>query len=188
MSPACTYEAVEKSKLQTPEKEKFFNTIYQDNWYKIYSYAYKYTGCTQEAEDMAQEVFFKLWQHFDRISSLLKSVEGYLFIMTRNSCHNRYKKELCKKPLYKNYCRAYTEAYYHDEVVIKEINRIAIKAVQTLPEKQKKVFIYRDMGLGRKEIADIMNISVNTIDASINIATKKVRQYVRRELDLLTAA
>jgi RNA polymerase sigma-70 factor (ECF subfamily) len=73
-------------------------------------------------------------------------------------------------------------------VVVKEINRITIQAVQELPAKQKKVFIYRDMGLGRKEIADILNVSVNTIDACINIAMKKVQQYVSRELDLSTAA
>jgi RNA polymerase sigma-70 factor (ECF subfamily) len=90
--------------------------------------------------------------------------------------------------LYKNYCSAYTDAYNHDEVIVKEINRVTIKAVQTLPEKQQKVFVYREMGLGRKEIADILHVSVNTIDASINIAMKKVQQYVRRELDLPKAA
>jgi RNA polymerase sigma-70 factor (ECF subfamily) len=96
--------------------------------------------------------------------------------------------ELRKKPLYKNYCRSLTDAWDHDEVVIKEISRITIKAVQQLPAKQKKVFLYRDMGLGRKEIADLMNVSVNTIDACINIAMKKVKQYVCRELELSTAA
>ena len=188
MNPVCTYKTVETNELQTPEKEKFFNNIYTHNWYNVFRYAYIYTGSKQEAEDMAQEVFFKLWQQFDRISGLLKNVEGYLFMMARNGCHNQYKKELRRRPSYKNYCHTYTDAYYHDEVIVKEINRVTIKAVQRLPEKQKKVFIYREMGLARKEIADIMNVSVNTIDASINIAMKKVQQYVRRELDLQTAA
>lgn len=188
MNPVCTNRAVEKNELQTPEKDKFFSSIYTHYWYKVFRYAYIYTGSKEEAEDMAQEVFLKLWQQFDRISGLLKNVEGYLFIMVRNGCHNQYKKELRKRPLYKNYCHAYTDAYYHDEVVVKEINRLTIKVVQKLPVKQKKVFIYRDIGLGRKEIADMMNVSVNTIDACINIAMKKVKQYVSRELDLQTAA
>ncbi|WP_166436994.1 RNA polymerase sigma factor [Niastella caeni] len=199
MKPECTYTTVEKNELQTPqpslelqagepEKEKFFGNIYKHNWYKVYSYAYVYTGSKEEAEDMAQEVFLKLWLQFDRISSILKNAEGYLFIMARNSCHTHYKKEVRKRPLYKNYCQSHKDAYYHDEVVVKEISRIALKAVQKLPEKQKKVFIYRDMGLGRKEIADIMKVSVNTIDNSINIAMKKVQQYVSRELELSTAA
>lgn len=199
MNQVCTYKTVEKNEMQAPrlaiklqtgmsEKEKFFSGIYTHNWYKIFRYAYVYTGSTQEAEDMAQDVFLKLWQQFDRISGLLKNVEGYLYMMARNGCHNQYKKELRKRPLYKNYCQAYTDAYYHDEVVVKEISRIAIKAVQKLPEKQKKVLIYREMGLARKEIADIMKVSVNTIDASINIAMKKVQQYVSRQLDLRTAA
>lgn len=199
MNPLSIYEAVEKNEMQMPkpsqkvqgsepENAKFFSDIYTHYWYKVYKYAYIYTGSKQEAEDMAQEVFLKLWQQFDRISGLLKSVEGYLFVMARNGCHNQYKKELRKRPLYKSYCHAYTDAFYHDEVAIKEINRIAIKAVQKLPAKQKRVFIYRDLGLGRKEIADLMNVSVNTIDACINIAMKKVKQYVSRELDLRTAA
>ena len=188
MDQVCTYEPLTTNELPTKKNEKFFNSFYNDYWYKVFHYSYIYTGSREEAEDMAQEVFLKLWQQLERLSGVLKNVEGYLFIMARNSCHNRYKKELRKKPLYKSYCRACTDVMYHDEVVAKEINRIAIKAVQKLPEKQKKIFIYRDMGLGRKEIADIMKVSVNTIDASINIAIKKVKQYVSRELDLSTAA
>jgi RNA polymerase sigma-70 factor (ECF subfamily) len=188
MSQVCTYEIVEKNELPTSAQEKFFSCIYKDYWYKVYTYAYKYTGSKTEAEDLAQEVFLKLWKQSDRLSSLMKNVEGYLFIMARNCCHNRYKKELRKKPRYRNYCRTLTDAFDHDEVVVKEISRITIKAVQGLPAKQKKVFVYRDMGLGRREIADLMNVSVNTIDACINMAMKKVKQYVSRELDWPTAA
>jgi RNA polymerase sigma factor (sigma-70 family) len=188
MNAVCTYEPVEKSELLTPENERFFSAIYKDYWYKVFRHTYIYTGSKQEAEDMTQEVFLKLWQQFDRISGVLKNVEGYLFIMARNGCHNQYKKELRKKPYYKNYCRTYREEYDHDEIVVKEISRIALKAVQKLPAKQKRVFIYRDMGLGRKEIADIMKVSVNTIDACISIAMRKVQQYVKRELDLSAAA
>ena len=200
MKQVCIYKAVEKNELPAPpqalltqqegepEHEKFFSSIYTQYWYKVFRYAYIYTGCKQEAEDMAQEVFLKMWQQIDRLNGLLKNVEGYLFIMARNGCHNQYKKEMRKRPLYKNYFSAYTDAYNHDEVIVKEIKQITIKAVQQLPEKQKKVFVYREMGLGRKEIADILHVSVNTIDASINIAMKKVQQYVRRELELQSAA
>lgn len=187
MNQVCMYKAVETNELQSPN-EKFFNSIYAVYWYKIFRHSYVYTGSKEDAEDLAQEVFFKLWQQIDRLSSLLNNVEGYLFIMARNGCHNYYKKQLRKKPLYRNYCRATTDVCYDDAVIVKEINRIAIKAVQKLPKKQQKVFIYRDMGLGRKEIAEIMNVSVNTIDVCMNIATKKVKQYVSRELDLPTAA
>lgn len=188
MNQVCTYELAESNEQPAQEKEQFFNSIYREYWYKVYHYSYLYTGVKSEAEDMAQEVFLKLWEQLDRLNGVLENVKGYLFIMARNNCHNHYKKELRRKPLYKNYCRSFTEACYHDEVVVKEINRITIKAVQELPAKQKKVFIYRDMGLGRKEIADILNVSVNTIDACINIAMKKVQQYVSRELELSTAA
>jgi RNA polymerase sigma factor (sigma-70 family) len=188
MNQACTYRTVEKNDLLTPENDRIFSAIYKDYWYKIFRHSYVYTGSKQDAEDMAQEVFLKLWQQFDRLSGVLKNAEGYLFIMVRNSCHNHYKKEIRRKPHYKNYCRSVADAYCHDEVVVNEISRIAVKAVQKLPAKQKKVFVYRDMGLGRKEIADIMKVSVNTIDTCINIAMKKVQRYVSRELELPTAA
>lgn len=188
MKRVCTYDVVEKKELTGPEKEQFFNALYKDYWYKVFRHSYVYTGCKQEAEDMAQEVFLKLWKQIDRLSEVLTNVKGYLFIMTRNSLHNHYKKELRKRPLNKDYYRTCSESYTHDAIIIKEIDRIAIRAVQQLPEKQKRVFIYRDMGLGRKEIASIMKVSVNTIDACINIAMKKVQQYVSRELELSTAA
>lgn len=176
------------NELQPAERERYFTALYKDYWYKVFRHSYEYTGVKEEAEDMAQEIFLKLWQQLDRLSAVLTNTSGYLFIMTRNSCHNQYKKELRKRPLYKDYCRAYTDEYIHDAVIVKEIDRIAIKAVQKLPGKQKKVFIYRDMGLGRQEIASILQVSVNTVDACINIAMKKVRQYVSRELELSAAA
>lgn len=164
-----------------------FNYLVEKFRRPMISFMYRMTHNSATAEDLAQEVFLKLWQQIDRLNGV-ENVKGYLFIMARNNCHNHYKKALRRKPLYKNYCRSFTEVCYHDEVVVKELNRITIKAVQELPAKQKKVFIYRDMGLGRKEIADILNVSVNTIDACINIAMKKVQQYVSRELELSTAA
>ena len=179
---------MKQNELQPAEREQYFNALYNDYWYKVFRHSYEYTGVKEEAEDMAQEVFLKLWQQLDRLSAVLTNTSGYLFIMTRNSCHNQYKKELRKRPLYKDYCRAFTEEYTHDAVIVKEIDRIAIKAVQQLPEKQKKVFIYRDMGLGRQEIASILQVSVNTVDACINIALRKVRQYVSRELHIAAAA
>lgn len=187
MKQVCTYDT-KKNELTAPEKEQFFNTLYREYWYKVFRHSYEYTGSKQEAEDMAQEVFLKLWQQLDRLSAVLTNVRGYLFIMTRNSCHNHYKKQLRKRPLYKDYCRLSEDSYTHDAVMVKEIGRIAMKAVQKLPEKQKRVFIYRDMGLGRKEIASIMKVSVNTVDACINIAMKKVQQYVSRKLELSAAA
>jgi RNA polymerase sigma-70 factor (family 1) len=188
MNRFCTYETIEPNVAESPENEKLFNRIYKDYWYKVYRHTYLYTGSKQEAEDLAQEVFLKLWQQFDRLSAVFTNVQGYLFIMTRNSCHNHYKKELRKRSLYKNYGRELTEKCTHDAVIVKEIDRIALRAVQKLPEKQKKVFIYRDMGLGRQEIASILKVSVNTVDTCINIAMKKVKQYVSRELELSTAA
>lgn len=188
MKQVCMYNAMRNNELLPAEKESFFNTLYKDYWYKVFRHSYEYTGSKQEAEDMAQEVFLKLWQQLDRLNEVLTNAGGYLFIMTKNSCHNRYKKELRKRPLYKDYCRTYTEAYTDDAVIVKEIDRIAIRAVQKLPEKQKKVFIYRDMGLGRQQIASILQVSVNTVDACINIAMRKVRQYVSRELELAAAA
>ncbi|HUP13233.1 MAG TPA: sigma factor, partial [Niastella sp.] len=127
------HNAMRKNELQAVEKEQYFNALYKEYWYKVHRHSYIYTGSKQEAEDMAQEVFLKLWQQLDRLSEVLTNASGYLFMMTRNKCHNNYKKELRKRPLYKDYCRAYTEAYTDDAVIVKEIDRIAIRAVQSCP-------------------------------------------------------
>jgi DNA-directed RNA polymerase specialized sigma24 family protein len=96
-----------KQRTACSEKEQFFSSIYKEYWYKVDHYSYLYTGIRSEAEDMAKEVFLKLWEQLDRLNGVLKSVEGDLFLMVRNSCPNHYKKELRKKPLYKNYCRSW---------------------------------------------------------------------------------
>ena len=91
MNQVCIYDIIANNELTASEKETFFNRIYKDYWYKVYHYSYVYIGVSSEAEDLAQEVFLKLWQQLDRLNGLLKNVEGYLFIMARNKCHDRYK-------------------------------------------------------------------------------------------------
>ena len=62
------------------------------------------------------------------------------------------------------------------------------QAVEALPPRCKMIFkLVREDGLKYKEVSDILNIAVNTIDVQMAIAVKKIATALKFELDLNTA-
>lgn len=58
----------------------------------IYSFAYRYVGGGQDAEDITQEVFVKAWRNIKKFDQS-KSFKTWLFSITKNSCIDFLKKK-----------------------------------------------------------------------------------------------
>ena len=70
-----------------------------------------------------------------------------------------------------------------DILITAEMYRKLQEAVEALPPRCKMVFkLVREDGLRYKEIAEILNISVNTIDVHMAIAVKRIAAALRAEL------
>jgi len=64
-----------------------FEEVVSQQQRKVYSFAHYYLGSPEEAEDVTQEVFFKLWRNWHKID--LTSVRPWLLRVTRNACFDR---------------------------------------------------------------------------------------------------
>lgn len=83
------------SNLPGYDIEEQFKELYDRFFRRVYAFAYKHTRNTEESEDIAQEVFLKLWSNFDSFSENI-AVEVQLFVITRQLIINRYRRELVK--------------------------------------------------------------------------------------------
>ncbi len=139
----------------------------------------------EAAEDVVQQLFMKIWECRDTMV-LPDSVAAYLFTAARNRALNYIKSRARKSdneiPL----------ANHHDELDhrteesmdAKELQKALYAAIDSLPEKRREVFVLsRFEGKSYKEIAELLNISVKTVEAQMGKALSTLREFIAKYHD-----
>lgn len=127
------------------------------------------------AEDIAQNVFLKLWKTRDQLKSI-KNLKSYIVQMSRNAALNqleKYGKEKAEVSL---------ELVFEDEAADNDdsLKNAIQKAVSDLPTQCRLVFsLSRFEGLTNPEIADYLSISTRTVETQISKALKLFRTELR---------
>ena len=142
-------------------------------------------------ENIVQDVFLVLWEKKDELE-LSCTLTTYLFTLVKNRCLNflrhklieeEYNAQMKEELGFKLYALESMEYSYHSE---KELQEIIQRALDTLPERCREVFIKsRIEGLKYKEISEELGISVNTVENHIVTALKKLRVELKDYLPLL---
>lgn len=166
-----------------------YETVFRLYYDKLLHIAKGYLGSTEDAEDIVQNVFIKIWKkrrNFDKIDSL----NNYLFTMTKNACLDFLKHQKVKKSFSKNYYEeklSLQHQFIKDEsassLLVNELEKGILIAIESLPEKCKKVFIKsRIEGMKHSEIAEILNISKKTVNNHISNALRDLRLNLKEFL------
>jgi RNA polymerase sigma factor (sigma-70 family) len=149
---------------------------------KLLGFANHFMKDMDDAKDIVQEIYIKLWNMRNQLDKY-NSVEALAMRMTRNLCLDKIK---LKKtvPLTGN-LKEDKENIDLDKEQYKELN-IAVKrvkkAINLLDEPQKSIIQLRDIqGYDYEEIAQILNMNVNTIRVSLSRARKKIREIVTQK-------
>ncbi len=136
------------------------------------------------AEEIVLDIFLKLWEQKESLDKI-KNIETYLFISVRNASINALKKE--KKFHFDMLEGAHIQlADYRsaendliEDEMLSALNEIVVQ----LPSKCKIIFqLMREDGLNRNEVAEILNISVKTVDNQLAIAVKKIAEKLNIDL------
>lgn len=159
-----------------------FNRIFYTYSSKLYHFAYGYFKSKEDAEEMVQEIFSKIW---DKRADIKEEYEfqSYLFSIA----FNYIKKHFRSKALINKYNEFATINNRESEQIQEDVNFASLKSrvdqlVNQMPEKRKAVFFKsRVEGKNSKEIAVEMNISPSTVENHLNQALKFLRQYLKDE-------
>jgi RNA polymerase sigma-70 factor (family 1) len=130
------------------------------------------------AEEVVNDVFVKLWCRRDKITEI-ENLTVYLYIAVKNQSLNvlSTKAKALVTESFNYFDIEIQEAVgTPDELMItEEMMKRMQKAVDDLPPRCKMIFkLIREDGLKYKEVAQILNISINTIDAQMAIAVKRI--------------
>jgi len=158
-----------------------FAAIYKGYLPRVYSFGYRLLGNSEQARDLAQEVFQRLYRQW-RDGRAVQDVQGYLYRAAANLCTDWLRKEQrFRKGVLRSFVPAEDPADGAAEDMIKEekIAR-ARQAIDALPLRDRVLLgLYQD-GLSYKEIARSAGVRSSSVGTLLARAIKKLAKRVHQ--------
>jgi len=147
------------------------------------SLAYRWTGNREDAFDITQEAFIRMWRMLPAWK-VKASISTWLYRVVTNLAidHLRRRNRLREVNLEEVAPPPERSKKHHPREALqgKEAGKSIKRAVAELPERQKAVFILRHyQGLPLKEIARVQNCSLGAVKANLFQALKKLRTKLK---------
>lgn len=157
-----------------------FNKLYTKYFSKLYGFSRQITGNKEDAEEIVQEVFVKIWEIRNTLDPG-KNFGNLLFTISKHKIYNKARQRVYNQA-YQNYIQTHVDSSNEItglEIAEKETRTLINQAIAHLPERRREVFILSKVeGFSNKEIADKLNTSLSNIENHINKALKTVRQHM----------
>lgn len=160
--------------------------IVRQNWRKVFNVAYKFVGRHDEAEDLTQDIFLKIFKAlatFDRRANF----QTWIISISRNLCIDHYRSVRKERQTIARDVDAgdlqpassdrgpYAAAEHQD------LRALLRQALQTLPLTLRTAVILRDLQeLSYQEIADRLGLPEGTVKSRINRGRIELARQLRR--------
>lgn len=158
--------------------EEAFAGLFDTYRDKLYSFILAISGNAEVSEDVVQDVFLKIWQDKQGLMQI-QNFNAYLFRMAHNHILNLLQRKAKEILILGEMARqANTSKEIYADLDFKEAYDAYQKAVESLPVRQKQVFILsRQQGLKQEEIARRLDISVTTVKSHMQSAMRSIRMH-----------
>jgi RNA polymerase sigma-70 factor (family 1) len=145
-------------------------------------FAFTYVKNNEAAEEVVSDVFMKIWDLKQKLADI-ENLKVYLFTATKNTSLNY----LAKYEKYTVWDLENVEVkldehiYNPEEILLKhEFRDKVLHAIKELPPKCQMAYkLIREDGLTYKEVAEILNISVNTVENHMTAALHKLARALK---------
>ena len=175
-------------------REDAFEFIFQEHFSSLCRYALSYVKIKEAAVEIVEDLFLYLWENCGDLV-IATSLKAYLYQSVHNRCM-KYFRHIKVERKYTNYLhytlideelyQPVTDGYPVANLISQEMEAIVEKALQSLPEKCREIFcLQRFEDLSYAEIAEKLNISVNTVKTQITRATQKLRENLKDYLPVV---
>lgn len=149
----------------------------------LFYFAMGYVHVREAAEEVVSDVFLEMWNNRKHLNEI-RHIQSWLLVITRNKSISYLRKEgegtVISFEDIEEYHLPYVQSPDHKMISQEEIDRVN-RAIAILPPKCKEVFMLAKIqGLPYKEIAEILGISVKTINIHIAKAINLVAEILRK--------
>ena len=163
--------------LLAQRDEAAFEQMFKTHFKRLHAYAFTILRDEIQAEEMVQQVFFKLWERNDNLS-LTGSISSYLYRAVHNESLNYIKHQKVRSNHQLNVAYSMKNEVEHPakKIMAGELEKKIHSALNELPEQCRTIFqMSRFDELKYREIADKLGISVKTVENQMGKALKLMR-------------
>lgn len=176
--------------MEMDYKKRVFENVYQNEVDRIFRFVFMRVSSREEAIDITEEVFYKLWQQMTE-GREIENPLAFLFAIARNKIIDWYrkKKSLSLESILSKDEDEETELQIMDPEAQTEINISTeaswiIKALKEMDRKDTEIIELRFLqGLQPQEISQILNTSANSVSIRITRALEKLREKLGINLE-----
>ena len=180
------HESIEKvlSAIKSGD-QRAFERVFRMFYVPLCDYAAMILGEQAEAEDVVQDLFMHIWRSRVEIE-VQDSVKSYLFTSVRFRALNVLKHRKIEQHYVNEILQDEdAELYYMRSVIEEETRRLIFTAIDSLPEHCRKVCLLNLEGMDNQEIADELQVSLNTVKFHKKNAYKLLRDKLKDQFYLL---
>lgn len=166
-----------------------FEKIFRAYFKRLHGYAYSFVKQPEKAEDIVQIVFLRIWANHENWDPPGK-VKNYLFKAVRNEAlntlrHDEVAVDAHKELTYDNNESKYVPDFDSENEIV-ELRIKIQKCIDKLPPRCRQIYLLnRRSGLTYSEIADYLDLSINTVNTQMGRALKSLRDYLSDYLRLI---
>jgi len=164
-------------------EEKVYNELFRKYYASATRYIYYKCGNLQQAEDIVQNVFVKIWKLCATI--IYSKAKSYIYSACNNSFFNEVAHE---KVVFKHQKTVEENTDYESPDFLIEVDEFRVKlkeAINTLNMKEREVFLLsRIEDKTYKEIAEITGLTVKAIERRMSKALKELRNVLGKHIKI----
>lgn len=156
---------------------EFLFDIFYDKLIRVGHY---YLGREELAEDAVSEVFFTFWANRKKFSNV-DNIENYLFTMTKNRCLTilRNRNKLVFGDDNMDFSQQIVLQNPESNLISEEFVKFYNQRIQDIPPKCKLVYLMvKEDGMKYREVAEMLNISVKTVENQMTKAIAHIRKCI----------
>lgn len=177
MTNKSEYSDQDLAKLVSEGDENAFYEIFKRYYSPLYYFSVKRLPNESEVKDILQNTFLKIWTNRNELDAS-KSLKSYLFTIVNNQIIDYFRKTSSHHLDFDDYSDEHSLIFHSENE--KSTNDLTDK-IQTIIDKQpdgvKAVyFLSKHEGYKNHEIAEILGISVKTVEARMTKLIKAIRE------------
>ncbi len=156
-----------------------FKYVFETYYKSICLFIQKYIHNAEQSEDIAQDVFIKIWEKQIQFNSPL-AFKAYLYQAAKNKALNVLEHEAVKRSYQEkvNIDRK-SESFFYQSFIEQETQRLMMQTIDKLPPRAREILKLNLDGYKNQEIADQLNISVNTVKNHKATAYKFLKENLK---------
>lgn len=163
------------------ERKRKFKQFFILTFPKVKAFAWKILQSEEDAEDIAQDIFVKLWDN-PEIWENKDTWDRYIYAMTRNQIYNFLKHQSVELNYQEKFTQENSSSYdfdIYDKLYAEELQLLIKLTLDSMPEQRRKVFsMSRQKGMSNQEIAEKLNLSVRTVERHIYLALQEFKKVI----------